>query len=90
MKGLNSLQFPQDFFLTNEMSVSKVSATKTFTGSVHVGAVDCDGTVNGIQTQNIVTLSSPQNLDNFTFYDLTVTERLNVSYIILRLSKKNL
>lgn len=83
MKGLNSLQFPQDFFLTNEASASKVSATKTFTGSVRVGAVDCDGTVNGILPQNIVTLSTPQNLDNFTFYDLTVTERLNVSYIIL-------
>lgn len=56
-----------------------MAAPKRFLAGARADGVDCEEAVSGVLPKDVVTLSSPQNLDNFTFFDLTVTERVNVS-----------
>lgn len=79
INALNNLAYPRDYFLLNDNTSAVFTALKTFENVLHVDEIDCEGAINGISPEDIVTLSTKQRLSNFTFFDLTVTENLNVS-----------
>ncbi|XP_077295398.1 female sterile (1) Nasrat [Arctopsyche grandis] len=78
MAALNNLAYPNDYFLMNGNNSAVFMAPKTFVNVLKVDEIDCEGVINGVKPENLVTLSTRQRLDNFTFFDLTVTENFNV------------
>lgn len=79
IEKLNGLQFPKEYVLKSGPSATIVSGNKTFLGSLVVKAVDIEENVNGLRTLEMVTLDAAQFIPEETvFYDLEVTERLEV------------
>ena len=79
IEKLNGLQFPNEYVLKSGPSATIISGQKEFLGSLIANAVDTDGNVNDLWTLELVTLDDNQTISQETlFYDLEVTERLEV------------
>ncbi|KAJ6633090.1 hypothetical protein Bhyg_15644, partial [Pseudolycoriella hygida] len=78
--SLNGLSYPQDFLWMHDMDTSIVTGQKIFKETLTTVSVDTSGTVDGIPTEETISLLKTQHIGGLTtFTQLQVTSSLIVS-----------
>ncbi|KAG5895616.1 hypothetical protein JTB14_017725 [Gonioctena quinquepunctata] len=81
---LNDLKFPEDFMFADHVFHANITGQKTFMGSLTARDIRSQGTIGGVDTNKLVTLSTDQIIPSkLTFENLKLTEELNVTGKIL-------
>ncbi|XP_008192894.2 uncharacterized protein fs(1)N [Tribolium castaneum] len=74
---LNNLKFPYEYVFTDNI-FPNITGVKTFNKLV-TSEVNCEGTINGINTSQFITRTTDQSIpQTTTFKNLKITESLNV------------
>ncbi|CAG9819512.1 unnamed protein product [Phaedon cochleariae] len=81
---LNGLKFPDEFILRDSISHANITGRKDFKRSLTAKEVRTAGTIDGIDTEQLVTLTTNQEIPGkLIFKDIELKEELNVTGKIL-------
>ncbi|CAG9856275.1 unnamed protein product [Phyllotreta striolata] len=80
---LNEIKYPEEYLLHNNDTSKRILGKKTFKNALQTEEIRTISTLNGINTKNLVTLTTDQKLDKLIFNKLQVTEELKVEGNIL-------
>ncbi|XP_037043493.1 uncharacterized protein LOC119079605 isoform X2 [Bradysia coprophila] len=77
---LNQISFLEEFLWMRGLDISSVTGQKIFKGTITADSVDTSGPVDGVYTQETITLGETQHIRGLTtFTQLEVTENLDVN-----------